>query len=918
MSIKKSFLLLFLIFALVVSITTVQAEQTVLNRYELGKYESNGLDYTKPGGIVIGPAMPRAFFYGGRHSARTSDGILHVSWENPTYDFPFYAHSLDALGLAWTEPMNIPATAGFDNLDRCLMAKLSVDPTNDDIYLLPAPRVVGGVWRTQLTRSTDGGDTWCPFMDLGNKIGVPVAEVSWATMALGTDRVLHITYARNNQDMFYTRTDLSAADGQADLSNLVFTKANGDPGQEAISFVPSGVVFQGTIVLDRNNDPHIIFSGDGGSDTFGDKTPYHIYYKTAAAAWGPIPPTRLQAELEECWGMPEMVFDQNNRGFYFMDNSPGDFDFGTWEPPVDPNSATDFGTLNNGLGFEGAVSLNVETFSSIVVTDDDDLMLPNADIDDENDVLYLVGNTNSYDNAMGSGGDIVVLKIDNVSTLTGTDPAGMPWELHRWITRDGISPLGDVGADVVYDPASTTLDIFWSGAGAGDNNAQYFDGTSIQPNVDAKPQILDIGIDNVEPKPFHKGDEIVIKGVVKNNGKNALGPVPVTVDVLDSNNNVLWTKSMSTPPLLKDQVTSEMIFGSWVVEGEKQNYSVVISTNYAGDEATYNDVVGAGFYAYPDPDDAIASQDFQDYLNIDADGDHVGFEFPTWTPKQTINQDLDIGGWTVVDSSDGEEFDYYNGWLLSDDDVANEIGAYLRHMNGTRNDTTFGDMPTGTPPQPQNELLFSPVWDIPAGDNNLFIEFTTNIGGTDGEENYPIYASVDMTVDGGATWLPVVSWMKENPGPADYIDLDKAFYSYDITAEAGAAANVQFRYWWKNPNNDGSFATWFVDNVYLIRRDAGTAVGQEVAVANQFNLSQNYPNPFNPATEISFTVEQTGKADLVIFNVTGQEVARLVHGIVTAGTHKVRFDASHLPTGVYFYKLTTENKVDVKKMALIK
>ena len=75
---------------------------------------------------------------------------------------------------------------------------------------------------------------------------------------------------------------------------------------------------------------------------------------------------------------------------------------------------------------------------------------------------------------------------------------------------------------------------------------------------------------------------------------------------------------------------------------------------------------------------------------------------------------------------------------------------------------------------------------------------------------------------------------------------------------------------------------------------------------------------FNPSTEINFTVEQTGHVELVVYNVAGQEVAKMIDGTVAAGSHKVRFDASHLPTGVYFYRLTTDNKVAVKKMALMK
>ena len=918
---QKSIWLLILIVALLFTMVGyVSAQKKVAKIYEPLTPQRNVADFTKPGGIVIGDAMPRAFHYGGRNAARTSDGIMHVSWEDATYTFPYYAHSLDVLGLEWTEPINIPETIGYEGWSRCLMSRVSVDPTNDDIYLLAAPQVPGGVWRTQLSRSTDGGATWSPFMDLGNKIDVPTAEVSWGTCTIGADRVLHITYAYQNQDMYYTRTDLSLADGAADLEGLVFTTADGvTVGAEAISFVPSGVVFQGTIILDRNNDPHIIFSGDGGSDSFGDKTPYHIYYKTNVQQWGPIPPTRLQEELEQCWGMPEMVFDKNNRGYYFMDATADGIWFGTWEPPVDPESATDFGSLNAGQGYTGALNLTTDNYPEVEVLADDQGYLPNVDVDDENDIIYLVASTGSFNDATGAGGDIFALKLENASTLTGVSPADMPWKLHRWVTTDGPAPLGDIGPDVIYDPARTTLDIFWSGAGALNNEANYLDGTAVIPSIDAKPQTLDIG--KTVTNPINKGETIEIKGTVKNNGTNPLAPVPVTVTITDSAGNELEKFDKTTPPLLAGQLSTELIFGTWTVPEEKQNYSVNLVTNFPGDEAAYNDKVSAGFFAYPALDEVLYVQTFQDYLNLDADGDHIGYPFPTTSEKGTYSDGVDVGGWTVYDSSDAATFDYYNGWLLSDDAVDNEIGGYIRHMNGIRNDTTYGDMPTGTLAQPQNELLYSPKIDITGKTKDyLYVEFEEDVSGTDGENNWPIHAWVDMTVDDGATCIPLVHHDKEGAGAAFQIIVNLAFYSYDITDLVGDADDIQLRFWWRNLNNteQDNFATWFIDNVNVIDRPPLAVERDNAIVADQFSLSQNYPNPFNPTTEISYNLPTSSKVKLVIYNVTGQQVATLINGVVTAGTHKVTFNASELPTGVYFYKLSTDNMEAVKKMALIK
>jgi serine protease len=85
-----------------------------------------------------------------------------------------------------------------------------------------------------------------------------------------------------------------------------------------------------------------------------------------------------------------------------------------------------------------------------------------------------------------------------------------------------------------------------------------------------------------------------------------------------------------------------------------------------------------------------------------------------------------------------------------------------------------------------------------------------------------------------------------------------------------------------------------------------------------FKLHQNYPNPFNPSTVISFDMPAGGFASLKVYNSLGQEVAVLINGMITAGMQQKVFKADNLPSGVYFYKLVTDNFSDVKKMSLIK
>ncbi|MBX7045310.1 MAG: T9SS type A sorting domain-containing protein [Ignavibacteria bacterium] len=86
-----------------------------------------------------------------------------------------------------------------------------------------------------------------------------------------------------------------------------------------------------------------------------------------------------------------------------------------------------------------------------------------------------------------------------------------------------------------------------------------------------------------------------------------------------------------------------------------------------------------------------------------------------------------------------------------------------------------------------------------------------------------------------------------------------------------------------------------------------------------YYLNQNYPNPFNPATKITFSLARSQYAKLEVFDITGRSVALLVAGEITEGEHTIDFKASSiLPSGVYFYQLTTLNFSETKKMVLVK
>ncbi len=87
---------------------------------------------------------------------------------------------------------------------------------------------------------------------------------------------------------------------------------------------------------------------------------------------------------------------------------------------------------------------------------------------------------------------------------------------------------------------------------------------------------------------------------------------------------------------------------------------------------------------------------------------------------------------------------------------------------------------------------------------------------------------------------------------------------------------------------------------------------------NEYKLAQNYPNPFNPSTKIQFSIPKSGFVTLKVYDLLGSEVSTVVQENLSSGIHEVNFDANKLQSGIYIYRIQSENYVEMKKMVLIK
>lgn len=234
----------------------------------------------------------------------------------------------------------------------------------------------------------------------------------------------------------------------------------------------------------------------------------------------------------------------------------------------------------------------------------------------------------------------------------------------------------------------------------------------------------------------------------------------------------------------------------------------------------------------------------------------------------------------------------------------------------------------------------------PAG--NVYVTGTTTTANNDADSNY---ATIKYNTNGDLLW--VANYL----GPNNAADVSRAitldanenvyitgssFIQPDLDDYATIKYNsdgvTQWIMTYNGPVNSNDYASSIAVNaagdVFVTGRSNGNGTSFDFAtikysipteitpVSSQvplgFSLYQNYPNPFNPATKIKFDLPFASAVSLKLFSISGKEISNIFSGNVSPGSYEVSFEASALPSGVYFYKIEAGKYTDTKKMMLIK
>jgi uncharacterized lipoprotein YddW (UPF0748 family) len=289
-------------------------------------------------------------------------------------------------------------------------------------------------------------------------------------------------------------------------------------------------------------------------------------------------------------------------------------------------------------------------------------------------------------------------------------------------------------------------------------------------------------------------------------------------------------------------------------------------------------------------------------------GDGSGHKFRFSIREDNGSNTYEVSPWFPID---------WVGWKLVEWDIhdPSQFGEWGTLTNGVLDGTSYGF----------ESIQFSPNTNNPEAPLTVFIDqlrMADKSEGTYPENHPPVIESMSDTsvTAGGYVYCYAVY---SDPDESDVLTMNVipdtsaiATYVYSTPGKMKLKPDESY-------SGNSNIMVTVTDNGIGELADTAyfTLFVVESAIADipeTFKVYQNYPNPFNPATTLSFDLPVADQVKVEIFNTRGQKVATVVDNRFEAGQWNIRFDASFLSSGVYFYKVTAGGVFSVKRMTLLK
>lgn len=268
--------------------------------------------------------------------------------------------------------------------------------------------------------------------------------------------------------------------------------------------------------------------------------------------------------------------------------------------------------------------------------------------------------------------------------------------------------------------------------------------------------------------------------------------------------------------------------------------------------------------------------------------------------------------------------------VIFSDNAENGISKWTRAGSGIQWDTTFIDPQDGNKnfadsrygnakDNTNNSFTLIDTIDL-TGAINPRIEFAAKWAS---EEIFD-YTRIQVSTNFGTSWInqpgrhtKIVSGQPSFTGIKHWVN-----EQINLNTYIGQKIKIRFNF-----VTDGGIPGdgFYFDNFRVVDYvDSLTSVSSiGTSVPDEFKLFQNYPNPFNPVTKIRFDIpsnvkRQTSNVKMIVYDVMGKEISKLINQQLNAGSYSVEFNAANYPSGIYYYKLDAGDFSEVKKMILLK